>query len=439
MGSSPRVRGKRVGVGDAGAAVGLIPARAGKTAGGGSRGSSHPAHPRACGENFVAFGADVWSKGSSPRVRGKQDMGRDVPVGNRLIPARAGKTSRSATRCPPGWAHPRACGENCGRGITRVFPPGSSPRVRGKLPALRAPVRRGRLIPARAGKTGGHGVPARVSKAHPRACGENRAWTGARERHRGSSPRVRGKPPQNQREPATFRLIPARAGKTTRRPRTEHSQWAHPRACGENKVPRLQHLRMHGSSPRVRGKPRRPRIPRPGAGLIPARAGKTGTRWTALPRPWAHPRACGENDPTAAPTLWATGSSPRVRGKRRRQVRAEADEGLIPARAGKTFQPAPRPLRGAAHPRACGENSPGCCQAARALGSSPRVRGKPRAEDREMPRPGLIPARAGKTTTPAPKPAPSAAHPRACGENGGDDGVDGAGGGSSPRVRGKHW
>ena len=54
---------------------------------------------------------------------------------------------------PPGWAHPRACGENerIGRNDYRLA--GSSPRVRGKLRAAQVGVRMSRLIPARAGKT----------------------------------------------------------------------------------------------------------------------------------------------------------------------------------------------------------------------------------------------------------------------------------------------
>ena len=52
--------------------------------------------------------------------------------------------------------------------------PGSSPRVRGKPHQQRHPLTRARLIPARAGKTFSHRTSPPPSRAHPRACGENR-------------------------------------------------------------------------------------------------------------------------------------------------------------------------------------------------------------------------------------------------------------------------
>ena len=71
IGSSPRVRGKLV---DGGARVvmrGLIPACAGKTWSMRLWGAGCLAHPRVCGENFVAVDACGLGEGSSPRVRGK--------------------------------------------------------------------------------------------------------------------------------------------------------------------------------------------------------------------------------------------------------------------------------------------------------------------------------------------------------------------------------
>ena len=95
VGSSPRVRGKRIGVGDAGAAVGLIPARAGKTTSPPPSIRAKPAHPRACGENWSMRARRGSFQGSSPRVRGK--LGRSMALTRMggLIPARAGKTARA--------------------------------------------------------------------------------------------------------------------------------------------------------------------------------------------------------------------------------------------------------------------------------------------------------------------------------------------------------
>ena len=172
---------------------------------------------------------------------------------------------------------------------------------------------------------------------------------------------------------------------------------AHPRAGGENQQRRRQQQPGGGSSPRGRGK--RDQITRAlsADGLIPARAGKTLTSKTAMNRPWAHPRAGGENHLLTANQDGATGSSPRGRGKHREIKQQCQPIGLIPARAGKTRPRHQAPRQMWAHPRAGGENWPGGERENAEVGSSPRGRGKP---DRVAHLPhsvGLIPARAGKT------------------------------------------
>ena len=91
--------------------------------------------------------------GSSPRMRGKL-LCMALPtrfLG--LIPAHAGKTSFFLTDTPRPTAHPRACGENVPIAADAIAPPGSSPRMRGKLRGKRFQIRGERLIPAHAGKT----------------------------------------------------------------------------------------------------------------------------------------------------------------------------------------------------------------------------------------------------------------------------------------------
>ena len=91
----------------------------------------------------------------------------------------------------------------------------------------------------------------------------------------GSSPRGRGKRPQQRAELLVFGLIPARAAKTAETSRTTTSRRAHPRAGGENLATFALGLGVGGSSPRGRGK-LRPHVRLPGEqGLISARAGKT--------------------------------------------------------------------------------------------------------------------------------------------------------------------
>ena len=85
------------------------------------------------GENLEIGCVGHGASGSSPRGRGKLCPGLDVRPGRGLIPARAGKTTRtSATACVD-RAHPRAGGENTGEIEAAVREAGSSPRERGKL------------------------------------------------------------------------------------------------------------------------------------------------------------------------------------------------------------------------------------------------------------------------------------------------------------------
>ena len=111
------------------------------------------AHPRAGGENSSRAVRPFASTGSSPRGRGKPCRRRvSRPVGG-LIPARAGKTAGLEVihaGCP---AHPRAGGENPALFGGPGAMGGSSPRGRGKRQRRKGPRNPLRLIPARAGKT----------------------------------------------------------------------------------------------------------------------------------------------------------------------------------------------------------------------------------------------------------------------------------------------
>ena len=93
-----------------------------------------------------------------------------------------------------------------------------------------------------------------------------------------------------------------------------------------------------------------------GGRLIPARAGKTDLG--GLSHYWhpAHPRAGGENEALAASDATDKGSSPRGRGKPCRRRVSRPVGGLIPARAGKTSTWGEFDKAYGAHPRAGGEN-----------------------------------------------------------------------------------
>ena len=131
------------------------------------------------------------------------------------------------------------------------------------------------------------------------------------------------------------------------------------------------------------------------------------------------------------------GSSPLTRGKRLAVRLGEAVAGLIPAHAGKTTTPFPRSRSWWAHPRSRGENSGSSITTASPTGSSPLTRGK--LSDSNQPKliQRLIPAHAGKTSAGRSRPGPPWAHPRSRGENRpGQRGVLHRVG-SSPLTRGK--
>ena len=215
--------------------------------------------------------------GSSPRVRGKPSARAAVMVPRGLIPACAGETSREPYPRRGSPAHPRVCGENSVFSVVTLWSLGSSPRVRGKRYDRRIPCMGDRLIPACAGKTLTTVLKASIPRAHPRVCGENSLSRFSKRYFPGSSPRMRGKRRYAPIVSVRGRLIPAYAGKTLRGDGLTFSQWAHPRVCGENKGTSASAYLNEGSSPRMRGKLRGPRSLCWPVGLIPAYAGKTQT------------------------------------------------------------------------------------------------------------------------------------------------------------------
>ena len=252
-------------------------------------------------------------------MRGKQRRLRRFLGLDRFIPAHAGKTPSAISRSAAAQVHPRACGENLRILVPPRARPGSSPRMRGKLCFILKRGFTGGFIPAHAGKTSRSRRLVGRDPVHPRACGENSTSLGASTNGTGSSPRMRGKPPNNQPKGKRYGFIPAHAGKTG-----AHSG-----------LPPV----FSGSSPRMRGKHRQPGIRWTGAWFIPAHAGKTAGSQSSVTRRRVHPRACGEN-----------GSSRRGRQQGSR---------FIPAHAGKTTTTVSSSKAPQVHPRACGENRRG--------------------------------------------------------------------------------
>ena len=172
-GSSPLTRGKPRRRHARAVTFGLIPAHAGKTYRAIPRRFSGRAHPRSRGENPIRPSPRYRSNGSSPLTRGKQETAANQDPESGLIPAHAGKTEFTGALVDGSGAHPRSRGENLKCGFAESSGGGSSPLTRGKLVAQgRERVVRG-LIPAHAGKTSRTRPRARCARAHPRSRGEN--------------------------------------------------------------------------------------------------------------------------------------------------------------------------------------------------------------------------------------------------------------------------
>ena len=213
-----------------------------------------------------------------------------------------------------------------------------------------------RLIPASAGQTE-HGKRRAVdSQAHPRECGADTGGSPSKHYGHGSSPRVRGRPPKS-----TACLVALRA---------------HPRECGADLCRGLHRLHAPGSSPRVRGRLNHLDACGYCGGLIPASAGQTTRKNPNQNTTRAHPRECGADLRSTAPTAPSQGSSPRVRGRLLLVFVYLGGLGLIPASAGQTDGADPRRRQLWAHPRECGADLRATCTPHSAAGSSPRVRGR---------------------------------------------------------------
>ena len=152
----------------------------------------------------------------------------------------------------------------------------------------------------------------------------------------GSFPLTRGKHLLEREGVIGAGLIPAHAGKTTRRSPPSWTHRAHPRSRGENPLSSRSTRQNAGSSPLTRGKLTVFIVLSFVEGLIPAHAGKTLREALGPPGPGAHPRSRGENSTAARKAPIKTGSSPLTRGKRRRRMPRSAGGRLIPAHAGKT-------------------------------------------------------------------------------------------------------
>ena len=415
-GSSPRVRGKVTSGITASFRLRIIPAGAGKRHFWRFWGKISEDHPRGCGEKTFPRIPPPDFSGSSPRVRGKGVTDSRCSAQCGIIPAGAGKRASGSSHLVAFWDHPRGCGEKRCKGPCKPAESGSSPRVRGKGGLEGEEEADAGIIPAGAGKSSSGRRRGGIASDHPRGCGEKMARSHSATRRSGSSPRVRGKAGEAGEGAVAEGIIPAGAGKRGPRARPRRAPRDHPRGCGEKQEARDLELNTPGSSPRVRGKAPSWSLLRFQGRIIPAGAGKSWSRRGLLGDGVDHPRGCGEKRSSARSRRARRGSSPRVRGKGGGGGLPRAGRGIIPAGAGKSTSPRHPRQTHRDHPRGCGEKHIPATPASDASGSSPRVRGKEKGLGAVAPDGGIIPAGAGKRGGAWSGRGGSRDHPRGCGE-----------------------
>ena len=175
------------------------------------------------------------------------------------------------------WDHPRSRGVYQERGEGHQFPAGSSPLARGLHRGVGARPSERRIIPARAGFTRCDTSPMRPRSDHPRSRGVYSQGMLVMPLSLGSSPLARGLRVTSRNDYLEGRIIPARAGFTSRLCRW-CVPWAdHPRSRGVYRWWTKEPPGDAGSSPLARGLPGRRDRGRLRLGIIPARAGFTSS------------------------------------------------------------------------------------------------------------------------------------------------------------------
>ena len=192
-------------------------------------------------------------------------------------------------------------------------------------------------------------------------------------------------------------IIPAYAGSTSAGQRRRRRRGDHPRVCGEHRMSPRSAATGLGSSPRMRGARRLGPDRGQGRRIIPAYAGSTGGTEEGVGLARDHPRVCGEHMSVDLYAHQPMGSSPRMRGARRRVGAHPESDGIIPAYAGSTAGTPSRRTDSEDHPRVCGEHCVNLLADYNAKGSSPRMRGALGRRPLWKVYPGIIPAYAGST------------------------------------------
>ena len=274
---------------------------------------------------------------------------------------------------------------------------GLSPRGRGKPADTPSAGISHRSIPAWAGETFGFAIWAYRHAVYPRVGGGNCGRALGGECGDGLSPRGRGKHSNFARCGQVDRSIPAWAGETRPPARSYGGRRVYPRVGGGNQVNPTYGSGGGGLSPRGRGKPSNAPDSRPSMRSIPAWAGETTALAVSTNEPQVYPRVGGGNAVGRCNLPRALGLSPRGRGKRSPGTAPLFESRSIPAWAGETLSSTTQTAFSAVYPRVGGGNLITPTPLALTCGLSPRGRGKPQSHIPDFVRQRSIPAWAGET------------------------------------------
>ena len=192
-------------------------------------------------------------------------------------------------------------------------------------------------------------------------------------------------------------ITPTRAGKTVPFFWCQRRDWDHPRSCGKDSVPMALTAVTTGSPPLVRERQRADGVNGGNDGITPARAGKTCKSGLVLSSTEDHPRSCGKDNGQRDWQIALTGSPPLVRERHAVRKTIHDKQRITPARAGKTQVP----------------NT----VLTRVQGSPPLVRERLDNISVMTSSTGITPARAGKTAMAGLPVQAAGDHPRSCGKD----------------------
>ena len=214
--------------------IGITPAHAGNTDCNGFRRFIRKDHPRTCGEHFTLNSKLITHLGSPPHMRGTPDKPAFNAFSLRITPAHAGNTSPISIAGSAGRDHPRTCGEHMVRTACARRGLGSPPHMRGTQRQSRCAPYMERITPAHAGNTEKTANNESSGKDHPRTCGEHFRRFPSLSCPVGSPPHMRGTQSVVNEKQGSLGITPAHAGNTRVAGEQYALRGDHPRTCGEH-------------------------------------------------------------------------------------------------------------------------------------------------------------------------------------------------------------